>query len=252
MAGASRGAVNPERQLIGALLALTFVTGIVDAVSYLGLGHVFTANMTGNIALLGFALAGATGLSIARSSLSLLAFLLGAVLGGQLRLVMTYATRRRWLFAAGSLEAALLIAAASNTIGVDADAEHASWRVYVVIALTAAAMGLRTATVRQLAVLDVSTTVLTQTLAALASESTLAGGSNPRWGRRVGGVVLMLVGAAVGVLLLRFGLTVSLLVCGACALGASIYAGIASGHDMGDARRAPQAPPGPAATPSGR
>ena len=41
--------------LVSALLALTFVTGIVDAVSFLALGQVFTANMTGNVALLGFA-----------------------------------------------------------------------------------------------------------------------------------------------------------------------------------------------------
>jgi uncharacterized membrane protein YoaK (UPF0700 family) len=38
---------------------MTAVTGVVDAVSFLALGHVFTANMTGNIVFLGFALAGA-------------------------------------------------------------------------------------------------------------------------------------------------------------------------------------------------
>src|SRR5262249_15723409 len=75
-------AMNEERPLLVALLALTFVTGIVDAVSYLGLGHVFTANMTGNVVLLGFAVAGASGLSVPRSSLSLLGFLAGAVCGG--------------------------------------------------------------------------------------------------------------------------------------------------------------------------
>ena len=51
------------------------MTGIVDAVSFLAIGHVFTANMTGNIVLLGFAFAGATGLSISRSSLAVIAFL---------------------------------------------------------------------------------------------------------------------------------------------------------------------------------
>ena len=236
--GPDRGPATPERRLIGALLALTFVTGIVDAVSYLGLGHVFTANMTGNVALLGFAVVGAGGLSVARSTLSLVAFLVGAVFGGRLRLVMTFATRRRWLFAAGTLEAILLVGAAAIAIGLDTDADHASRRVYTVIGLTAAAMGLRTATVRQLAVPDMTTTVLTQTLAAFASESSLAGGSNPRLGRRVGGVVLMFAGAAVGVLLLRYGLAVSLLVCGACALGASVYAGITSAAepDSGPAR----------------
>src|SRR5262249_59224931 len=79
------GVVNADRQLLVVLLALTFVTGIVDAVSYLGLGHVFTANMTGNVVLLGFAVAGASGLSVTRSSLSLVAFLAGAVCGGRRR-----------------------------------------------------------------------------------------------------------------------------------------------------------------------
>ena len=41
------------------LFVMTAVTGVVDAVSFLALGHVFTANMTGNIVFLGFALAGA-------------------------------------------------------------------------------------------------------------------------------------------------------------------------------------------------
>jgi len=38
------------------LLALTGVTGLVDAISFLGLGSIFTANMTGNVVLLGFAI----------------------------------------------------------------------------------------------------------------------------------------------------------------------------------------------------
>ena len=66
------------------LLAMTAVTGVVDAVSFLAMGHVFTANMTGNIVLLGFALAGAAGLSVSRSSVALIAFLAGAVGGGRM------------------------------------------------------------------------------------------------------------------------------------------------------------------------
>src|SRR5207245_2693798 len=68
------------------LLAMTGVTGVVDAVSFLAMGHVFTANMTGNIVLLGFALAGAAGLSVSRSSVALIAFLAGAVGGGRMTL----------------------------------------------------------------------------------------------------------------------------------------------------------------------
>ena len=57
------------------LVLLTVVTGLVDAVSYVALGHVFVANMTGNVVFLGFAAAGAPGLSIAASLAALAAFL---------------------------------------------------------------------------------------------------------------------------------------------------------------------------------
>src|SRR5580700_4448470 len=66
------------------LVALTLVTGLVDAFSYLALGHVFVANMTGNIVLLGFALAGAPGFSITASVTALASFFAGALIGGRI------------------------------------------------------------------------------------------------------------------------------------------------------------------------
>ena len=50
---------NPKAEKIAsyALLGMTAVTGLVDAVSFLSLGRVFTANMTGNILILAFATA---------------------------------------------------------------------------------------------------------------------------------------------------------------------------------------------------
>src|SRR5207302_9967017 len=75
-------ASSPEPILAPLLLGLTVVTGLVDAVSYLALGHVFTANMTGNVVFLGFAAAGGKGLSAPRSGTAVVAFLLGAVIGG--------------------------------------------------------------------------------------------------------------------------------------------------------------------------
>src|SRR5439155_20814044 len=65
------------------LVGLTFVTGLVDAFSYLLLGHVFVANMTGNVVFLGFALAGATGFSIPASLVALGCFASGAIIGGR-------------------------------------------------------------------------------------------------------------------------------------------------------------------------
>jgi hypothetical protein len=78
-----RGVASVRHPLTQALLALTFTTGLVDAVSYLALGRVFTANMTG-IVLLGFGIAGSGGLPVVAPIISLAAFLLGAGTGGLL------------------------------------------------------------------------------------------------------------------------------------------------------------------------
>ena len=66
------------------LIAMTLVTGLVDAFSYLVLGHVFVANMTGNIVFLGFAVAGARGFSVAASLVALASFGFGAFVGGNI------------------------------------------------------------------------------------------------------------------------------------------------------------------------
>jgi uncharacterized membrane protein YoaK (UPF0700 family) len=84
-----RNTVVPDRQgrhgpLPPLLLSMTLVTGLVDAFSYLVLGHVFVANMTGNIVLLGFALAGTPGFSIAASVTALVSFSAGALIGGRI------------------------------------------------------------------------------------------------------------------------------------------------------------------------
>jgi len=79
-------------------------------------------------------------------------------------------------------------------------------------------MGLRNATVRQLAVPDLTTTVLTLTLTGIAADSSLAGGKNPRIWRRVASVAAMFVGAVVGALLLKFGMALPLIVSGVCVL----------------------------------
>ena len=217
----ARAARSIRHPLARALLALTFTTGLVDAVSFLGLGHVFTANMTGNVVLLGFAVGGATGLSVARSLTSLVAFLIGAMLGGRFGLSRATMTRRRWLLTAAGAEAVLLGAAALVSLGFDIETAARS-RLYAVIVLTAAAMGFRTATVRHLAVPDMTTTVLTMTLTAVAADSSFAGGDNPRMKRRIAAITSMFAGAAIGTLLLRWGLALPLVVSAACVVAAYV------------------------------
>jgi uncharacterized membrane protein YoaK (UPF0700 family) len=181
------------------LLVLTATTGLVDAVAFLGLGHVFTANMTGNVVFLGFAIAGAKGLSVSASVLALVCFLGGALAGGRLAVAMEPRARRQWMVIATSVEAALLAGAAVAAIGVPATGTFGSrWPI---VALTAAAMGLRNATVRRLGAADLTTTVLTLTLTGLVADSSFAGGTNPRPVRRAGSVVAMFSGALVGAIL---------------------------------------------------
>jgi uncharacterized membrane protein YoaK (UPF0700 family) len=65
-----------------ALLLLTVATGFVDAASYLGLGHVFVANMTGNVVFFGFAADPASGLSALMAAVAFAGFIIGAFVGG--------------------------------------------------------------------------------------------------------------------------------------------------------------------------
>ena len=131
----------PDRVLPALLLALTVVTGFVDAVSYLALGHVFTANMTGNVVFLAFAIATAPGLSIGRSGAALGAFVIGAIIGGRLAARMGNGPRHRWMSAGFGIEAALLVAAAALAAGAGDDLLRDPERLYGVIALTGLAMG---------------------------------------------------------------------------------------------------------------
>ena len=187
------------------LLALTFTTGLIDALSFIALGRVFTANMTGNIVFLAFAIAGVQGLSAAGSVASLLAFMAGAVCGGLFNVRHSGWTQARLLKKASLIEAVLLLAAAGFAIITESKNEITTIATYGLIVITAVAMGFRNAVVRKLAVPDVTTTVLTLTVTGLASDSSLAGGANPRWKTRLTSIVTMFAGAATGAMLLRYG-----------------------------------------------
>ncbi|MGW0081539.1 YoaK family protein [Streptomyces sp. NPDC003393] len=181
-------------RLVPVLLGLTVVSGIIDAVSYLGLRHVFTANMTGNVVVLGFAAAGAPGFSVPHTATSLICFQLGALAGGRVAERYNGRSRRNWTRATLAVEAALVGASSALAFA----AAGATGTTYGVIALTALAMGLRNATVVKLDVPDLTTTVLTRTLTKLAADSRAAGGTGRRFARRAASVIAMLAGAALG------------------------------------------------------
>ena len=184
------------------LYIATATTGLIDAISYLALGHVFTANMTGNVVFLAFAVAGAPGLSITRSLTALVSFLVGALIGGRAATGLSKRVSPNWITTALIMESVLLLVATLAAINFR-NSSGSAFPLYSIIVLTALAMGIRNATVRKMAIPDLTTTVLTLTITGLAADSRLAGGTRPRWGRRLLAVLLMFFGAAMGTLLLR-------------------------------------------------
>jgi uncharacterized membrane protein YoaK (UPF0700 family) len=177
------------------LLILTVVTGLVDAFSYLVLGHVFVANMTGNVVFLAFALVGAKGFSIGASLSALAAFVVGAVSSG--RIVIHIGPRRgRMLAAATAFEVTLVIGAlVAGWVATDPGSGVIR---YLLIVLLGLAAGIQNGTARKLAVPDLTTTVLTMTISGTASESRAAGGPGSRVGRRGLSPLAMFSGALVG------------------------------------------------------
>jgi uncharacterized membrane protein YoaK (UPF0700 family) len=175
------------------LVGLTVVTGLVDAFSYLVLGHVFVANMTGNVVFLAFALVGAPGFSIAASLVALASFWLGALVGGRVG-VRLGQHRGRLLTTAASLQAAFLVVAV--ILAATSGRPVAAGFRYPLILSLALAMGLQNATARRLAVPDLTTTVLTLTITGIAADT--AGGAGSTNGRRLVSITAMIVGAVVG------------------------------------------------------
>ena len=218
-------AEDPHGPLSPLLLALTVVTGLVDAFSFLVLGHVFVANMTGNVVFLGFALAGAAGFSISASLFALGAFCLGALAGGRLgKYLRTH--RGRLLTVASAAEAILV--GGSVAMAATASNPGGSGTRYVLIVLLGLAMGVQNAVARKLAVPDLTTTVLTLTITGIVADGRLAGGAGSKAGRRLLSVLAMFVGGLVGALLIlrvsrTFGIAVALVIfCLVAATGAMV------------------------------
>ncbi|MEU2419552.1 YoaK family protein [Streptomyces sp. NPDC007851] len=220
---------DPETRgvrLVVVLLALMTVSGLIDAVSYLGLGHVFTANMTGNIVILGFAAAGAPGFSVPHSATSLACFVAGATAGGRVAGRFGGGSRRTWTRVILAAEAVLLAGAAALAFA----RPYSMTSTYSLIALTAFAMGLRNANVRKLGVPDLTaTTVVTTTLTGLVSESRFGDATSRRSRRRAAAVLALIAGAVLGAwLVLHHGLGIALLVAAAVS---AVFTVAASGRE---------------------
>jgi uncharacterized membrane protein YoaK (UPF0700 family) len=177
------------------MIALTLVTGLIDAFSYLVLGRVFVANMTGNVVFIAFSLAGSPDFSLAASLTALVAFAVGAVLGG--RLGVRFAAHRGRLLLAVVTAETVLVLASYLCCQLVSHAQTGNVR-YLLVVLLGLAMGAQNAVARRLAVPDLTTTVLTLTITGLAADGRLAGGPDSKIGRRLLSTVSMFLGALLG------------------------------------------------------
>ncbi len=208
--------------LMPMMIALTCLTGVVDAASYLRFGHVFVANMTGNLVFLGFALAGAQGLSAVTSLVALASFLTGALLSGYLG-ARNADHRGRLLRAASITQLTFILAAVVVALAVGEPLS--SGTRYALLVPLALAMGVQNAAAQRLAVPELTTTVLTRTLTGLASEAAFVGGPGSKFGRRAVAVAAMLLGAVVGgLLVLKVSIAAALVLAAAIVLAVGLAA----------------------------
>ena len=190
-----------ERLTVTGLLLLTFATGLLDAISVLVLGHVFVANMTGNVIFLGFWFVPHSGVDMTAAVVAFVLFLAGTVLGGRFARHLEHDTRR-WATVALAVECVVL-ATLSILAGAGVLHYHDNTKL-ILIAGLAIAFGSQNATARQFGIQELSTTVLTSTIVGIGVDSRLAGGTGQREKLRYSVVLTMCAGAVVGATMSRF------------------------------------------------
>lgn len=207
------------------MLALTFSTGVVDAVGFLGLDRVFTGNMTGNVVILGMAIAGAAGLSVTGPLTALAAFFVGTAAGGR-------ALRREpagWTRRVTTLLAVVTTLLAGVGVVLLLLDSPSRLQVTAVTAVLALAMGLQASTARFIAVPEVSTVAVTNTLIGLGADSWFGADRAGNRRRRVLAIALIVAGATTGALLVRWHLGAGVLLAAGVA-GLSTLAGTRYGE----------------------
>ena len=179
------------------LLTLTAAAGSADAVSYLGFGRVFTANMTGNLVLLGIAIGQVQLAGSIRAVIAFAAFVLGVLVG--VRLTARTEPAAVWprsvtLALAGELGLLFALLAAWEITG----ARPGALALDLLIALSAGAMGMQTAAVRRLGVTGVTTTFVTGMLTGLIAELAAVTPGRSHWTLWAATLGSMVIGAAAG------------------------------------------------------
>jgi uncharacterized membrane protein YoaK (UPF0700 family) len=183
------------------LLLLTLATGLADAISILVLGHVFVANMTGNVIFLGFWLAPKSSIDLTAVAVALPTFVCSTIISGRLRRHFGERTRP-WITSVLTTEIVLLVAL-SILAGTGVLRYHDNTKL-IMIGVLAVTFGLQHSSARQFGIQELSTTVLTSTIVSLGLDSRLAGGTGARQKLRLSVVFTMCAGAFVGATMSRF------------------------------------------------
>lgn len=234
---------DTERLHVVLMLTLCFATGVVDAVGYLGLDRVFTANMTGNVVVLAMGLTGNGSLPIVGPIVALAGFVVGAIIAGRVLRGAAAGWTGRDTGLLGIVAVLLAIAVVPT---VSADAPYPTAVGLPVTGLLGLAMGMQGGAARHIAVADVPTVVVTSTLIGLSFDSWPGRRVQQRWPRRLLAIGLLGVGAVVGaaLLLVHFwvGLSVAALVL--VVVAAAGYAGqrLATSAAAADAARSDPSP----------
>ena len=168
---------EPNTHLRDALVViLAFISGFIDALAYLGLGGIFVSNMTGNTVLLGLAISQGRIIAAARSTTSLLGYLLGVAIGANIIRPASSAeknTKTTWPLVATTSFTIECIVLAFFALGGYLESENAiSFLIYVLIALAAVAMGMQSVGVQALGVRGIATTYITGTWTSLVTTLT--------------------------------------------------------------------------------
>ncbi|MFD1659125.1 YoaK family protein [Streptomyces caeni] len=230
--------MNPRRSaaLTAATVVLTMTTGMVEAVSYLALGPVFTATQTGNLLFLGFAAGGVQALSVVACSVSVAGFVVGAALGARFESNVDL-RGHRWFATALLVEGAVLAVAGLVSWGVGVGDGPQTSRHYLVTSLVGAAMGMRNVTTMRTRVPDLTTTLITRALTAFISSSPLAHDTKIPSGpgseaRRGSSMTAMFAGGLLGAWMLRqaLGPPLVLLAVAATVLAIAVCYGLIARH----------------------
>ncbi len=184
------------------LVGLTFSSGAVDAISFIALGKVFTAFMTGNVVFLGLGVAGAGGPAVPRVLIAIGAFAVGVSAATRIVGVSTGSVvwPRR---VTAALSLALVLEAVFLAVWAVTAGRPGTASGDVLAALFSLAMGAQSGAVMALAVKGVFTTAATATVIFLTRDAAAWRASAPAERARLAGVLVALLGgAAAGGLLL--------------------------------------------------